>query len=187
MKTPLRHLFPTLSLAGAGFSQVPGESARVLLERDGEAEEEFWKPRGLLTFTAPVPETLTVTWVLGEDHPLLPAAEEEFIEMKGVAEFKEIITRPGKSGDHWRDFGTSLVWSIDAAKGPGFDLQVAREEKGASTAGRAFQSNGSLGKAADPAKFPITTYVEKFDKNGEHSNEGEKQQGQAGAALVRTR
>lgn len=170
------------------FSVESGGIVRVLMERDPAAEEEFWKPLGLLTLSAPVPEKMKITWVLGEGNPALPAAEGEAGDIPGLAEFHEITTRTAKaSRDDWRDFGTVVKWAIAASAGPTYDLSVTLEDKGASTAARQFDAKGSLGKGAAPAKSSVTTFVQKFDKKGEHYMEDEdgKEQGEAEASLIR--
>ncbi len=154
------------------FSIASGGSCRVLLERDPDSEEAFWKSRGLLTLSAPLPEVTTFTWVLGEGHPILMAGTEDAGDFPNLAEFHENVTRVSKaSDDDWRNFGTDITWTVAAGKSPGFVLNVAAEEKGASTAARAFSAQGNLGNTTGPATSPITTFVEKIDNNGEHSND----------------
>ncbi|MCB1133524.1 MAG: hypothetical protein KDN05_20570, partial [Verrucomicrobiae bacterium] len=166
------------------FSSEPGGIVRVLLEREPAAEEEFWNPRGLLALSAPISGKTTFTWILGEGHPMLPMEDGEATEIHALAGFQETVTHSAKSGGDWRDFGTIIKWSFTPSTGPAFDLSTTLEEKGASAAARAFLAKGGLGNATAPARFPITTFVEKVDKNGEHSNEGEKQAGMAEASLV---
>lgn len=167
------------------FSIAMGESVRVLLERDPDAKESFWKPEGLLTLRAPVPEDCVFTWVIGNGHPVLEVGQEAAGGIPSLAGFQETVTLPAKSEDDWRDFGTVVKWTIEAAIGPVYDLQVAAEENGASTAARAYSSKGHLGKSLDSVKSPISTFVEVIDKNGEHTESGRKDQGTAEARPIR--
>lgn len=160
--------------------------SRILLGRDPSAAEDFWKPRGLLSVCAPVPESTKVTWLLCEGHPLINGAKTAPTGKIAFALFREGTERFIKPTDDLRMFGTRLECETNPERGCLILFERFLEKNGGSAIGEVFTARGA-GKI-DPMggllKFPVNTYIEKIKGGGETENANKKDSGEAVAALT---
>lgn len=189
IRTPGDGLGKELSVFTAGrlgrdwqpvFFVETGATVRVLLQRDPNAAEVFWKPRGLLMLSASAPEKLTATWVLGDGHPVLEAPGTASFSMQ----FRDTVGQQVPPNDDVRYFGKTLEWSMKPEKGTTFSYEAVTDKKGASTVCCVFQAYEVLDATSKSFSKPITTYVQKFDENGYHRNDDKKETGEAVTTLT---
>ncbi len=168
------------------FTIESGGRTRILLGREPSATEDFWKPRGLLSVSAPLPEATKVTWVLCEGHPILAAAETPPTRKNVFASFNEDTGRFIKPSDNLRMFGTKFECATMPDHGCLMLYQSFLEKNGRSNIGEVFTARGSgkIEPSGSLFKFPVNTYVEKVNGEGETDNVNEKVAGEAVATIT---
>ena len=168
------------------FTMESGGRFRVLLGRDASAVEDFWKPLGLFSVSAPVPEQTKLLWVLCKSHPLLASAVAPQARKNIFANFREDTGRFLKPSDNLRNFGTRLECETNPDHGCFIMFETLLEKKGSSNIGEVYTATGSgrIEPMGSLIKFPVNTYLEKINGKGEAENLNGKIFGEAVATLT---
>lgn len=166
------------------FTHEFGGRARILLGRDPAATQDFWKAKALFSISAPLPDSATLTWFLGEGHPALVPPTVKPSRIVTYAIFEDSIDEYNRSSRGVNQFGSKFRWHLDPKNGSEFSADAIREEKGVATIGKAYRSTGTLEAPGTPTKVPVTVNVIKVDPNGIPADEDKIKIGEAVATLT---